>query len=127
MSEYINMWKNFANFSDRTTKRGYWMAVLFGIIASVILIVLERILGIGGYKSVSTSSSFNISVTTGILSNIYSLAALIPGLSITVRRLRDAGKTWKNLFLLLIPLVGAIIVIVQLCKASVSDDGTPVV
>jgi uncharacterized membrane protein YhaH (DUF805 family) len=127
MTEYINMWKNYANFSARTTKRGYWMAVLFGMIAAIIVTVLDRILGFGGYKYVTTSTSVSMSGSMGALSSILSLAMLIPGLAITVRRLRDAGKSWKNLFLLFIPLVGVIIVIVQLCKASVADDGTLVV
>ena len=37
MQEYINMWKNYANFSGRTSRRGYWMAFLFNVIAGFIV------------------------------------------------------------------------------------------
>ena len=103
------MWKNYVNFSDRTTRRGYWMATLFCCIASIIV------------GLIATFLHFEI------LTSIYSLAMLLPGLGITVRRLRDAGKGWGWIFISLVPLVGTIILIVMLCKASVPDDGTPVV
>ena len=43
---------------------------------------------------------------------------LIPGLAISVRRLNDAGYTWKSLLWSFCPLVGWIIVLVRLCKKS---------
>ncbi len=102
---YLNMWKNYVNFKDRTTVRGYWMAVLVNVIASAIL----TIIGIE------------------LLSSLYSLAVLLPGLAICVRRLRDSGRKWGWIFITLVPLVGWIILIVMLCKASQPDDGVPVV
>ena len=109
MTEFLNMWKNYVNFSDRTTVRGYWMAFLFNFIASFIVGLIGSLLGIG------------------FISTIYSLAVLLPGLGICIRRLRDAGKGWGWIFIALVPLVGWIILIVFLCKASIPDDGTPVV
>ena len=109
MTEYLNMWKNYVNFSDRTTRRGYWMAVLFNFIASLIIGLIGGLIGLD------------------FLSYIYSLAVLLPGLGITVRRLRDAGKGWGWIFICLVPLVGWIILLVMLCKASVPDDGVAVV
>ncbi|MBE6974848.1 MAG: DUF805 domain-containing protein [Ruminococcaceae bacterium] len=101
MNEYIAMWKNYANFSDRTSVRGYWMAFLFNILASFV---------IGFISGLVPALSF--------LTAVYSLAVLIPGLAITVRRLRDAGYKWTTYFWLLLPLVGAIIFLVRLCKKS---------
>lgn len=109
MQEYINMWKNYFNFSDRTSLRGYWMAVLFNFLAGLVISIIVRI----------TSLS--------VLSSIYSLAILIPSLAIIVRRLRDAGKGWGWIFINLIPLVGQIIFIVMLCGKPIPEDGTPVV
>ena len=109
MTEYINYWKNYVNFTDRTTVRGYWMAFLFNAIASVIV---GAIIGIIGLEFLAT---------------LWSLANLLPGLGIAVRRLRDAGKHWAWIFINFVPVVGLIIFIVFLCKRSVPDDGTPVV
>ena len=107
MTEFVNMWKNYVNFSDRTTVRGYWMAILFNVIAAVIIGVIAGITGLT------------------FLSGIYSLAVLLPGLAILIRRLRDAGKPWFYIFLGLIPLAGFIILIVMCVKPSIPDDGVP--
>ena len=71
---YVDMWKNFANFSGRTNVGGYWWAFLANFIVSFVI-------GLTGVE---------------VLATVYSLAALIPTISIAVRRLRDAGcsSTW---------------------------------
>ena len=97
---YVDMWKNFANFSGRTSVGGYWWAYLGNIIVSIVL-------GLIGVE---------------VLITVYSLATLIPTLSIAVRRLRDAGKGWGWLFITLVPLVGWIIFIVMMCKPSVNGN-----
>ena len=102
MKEYLDMWKNYANFSGRTSVRGYWMAFLFNFIASLIASFIP------------------------VVSFIYPLAVLIPGLAIAVRRLRDTGKRWTWLFISLVPLAGAIILIIMLCKPSAPIDAEPV-
>ena len=97
---YVDMWKNFANFSGRTNVGGYWWAVLGNFIVSFVL----SLIGVE------------------VLISVYSIATLIPTLSIAVRRLRDAGKGWGWLFITLVPLVGWIIFIIMMCKPSVNDN-----
>lgn len=110
MNEYLDMWKNYANFSGKTTIRGYWMAFLFNFLASFVLGVITGII---------PQLSF--------LSGLYTLAVMIPGLAIVVRRLRDAGKSWGWIFISLVPIAGPIILIVMLCKPSVSSEEETVV
>lgn len=102
MNEYLDMWRHYADFSGRTTVRGYWMAFLFNWLAGVVL---------GVVVTVIPALSF--------LSSLYTLAALVPGLALTIRRLRDGGNGWGWIFISMVPLVGWIILIVKLCKASV--------
>lgn len=102
MQEYIAMWKNYANFSDRTSVRGYWMAYLLNMIIGFVIGAIA-----GAVPALT------------VLGTIYSVAAFIPGLAITVRRLRDAGHTWLSYFWLLLPVIGWIIFIVRLCKKSI--------
>ena len=109
MQEYINMWKNYANFSGRTSRRGYWMAFLFNVIAGFIVGFIS------GFLSV-----FIPAMT--IIGTLYTIVMIVPGLSITIRRLRDAGRHWAWIFINLVPLVGSIILIVQLCKPSASVE-----
>lgn len=107
--EYVAMWKNYANFSDRTNVRGYWMAFLWNWVASFAL----------GYIGNWLNAT--------ILATLYGVAALVPGLALSVRRLKDMGKPWQYIFFALIPIVGAIMLIVWLTKPSIPEDGTPVV
>ena len=64
----------------------------------------------------------NVAPALAFLSGLYSLVALVPGLALTIRRLRDGGNGWGWIFISLVPLVGVIILIVKLCKASVPYD-----
>ena len=98
------MWKNYANFSGRTSVGGYWLAFLFNCVAATAL---------GFIAMIAPALAF--------ISGLYSIAALIPGIAITVRRLRDAGKNWAWIFISFVPLVGVIIFIIMLCKPSVPD------
>ena len=104
MNYYLDMWRNFANFSGRTTCRGYWMAFLFNFIISFVIGVIAGATGLT------------------VLSSIYTYAALIPGLAMSVRRLRDGGNHWANLFWAFLPIIGTIILIVKLCKPSVAES-----
>lgn len=56
----------------------------------------------------------------GIFYGLYSLALLIPGLAVRVRRLHDIGKSGWMILVGLIPLIGAIWLIVLY-----ATEGTP--
>lgn len=103
MNEYLEMWKNYANFTGRTTVRGYWMAVVFQILAVIVLSVLGAL------------------IRFPALTALYSLATLIPGLALTVRRLRDSGRYWAWIFISFVPVIGGIWLIVLLCMPSAAQ------
>lgn len=109
MYEYKAMWQNFANFRDRTSVRGYWMAFLFNFLVGLVLSIIIAII---------PQLSF--------LSGLYSLAALIPGLALAVRRLNDTGRHWGWLFISLVPLVGSIILIIFMCQPTTNYQGNQV-
>lgn len=110
MKEYLAMWKNYANFSGRTSVRGYWMAFLFNFIIGLVL----------GFIVIALPD-------LSFISSLYSLAALIPGIALCVRRIRDTGKKWTWIFISFVPLVGSIILIVLLCKPSVPEGASAAV
>ncbi len=99
---WIDFWKRFFDFDGVTDRRSFWITIL---INGVLFGALGGILGALGEVGVTISS-------------VISLVSLIPGLAMDVRRLRDAGYKWTSLLLCLIPLVGAIIVIVRFCKPT---------
>jgi len=55
----------------------------------------------------------------GYIYLFYALAVFIPGLAVAVRRLHDISKSGWYLLILLIPLAGAIWMIVLMCTDSV--------
>lgn len=93
---------NYCNFQGRASRSEYWWYALFILILNF---AIGFICGITG---------FNVEIITAIVS----LALLLPGLGLCVRRLHDVGKSGWYLLFGLIPLIGAIILIVFYCKES---------
>lgn len=98
---------NYANFSGRARRKEYWMFVLINLIISYGLIIL------GGV--------FESSILV-ILSYVYSLAVLIPSIAVAVRRMHDIGKSGWMILVGLIPVVGAIWLIVLLATEGNSGS-----
>ncbi|MDE5586448.1 MAG: DUF805 domain-containing protein [Muribaculaceae bacterium] len=94
--------QNYCNFSGRASRSEYWWYVLFTAILGFVITV------------VFCWSENAVSIVSGIVN----LALLLPGLGLCVRRLHDIGKSGWWIFLALIPLIGAIILIVWYCKDS---------
>ena len=124
MKEFAAFWKNYVNFSDRTTRRGYWMAYLFIIIAGIVVGIVSGISDAIGLLPIVYTVMY---VPYNVLDVVWFIALILPTIAISVRRLRDMGKKWTWLFISLVPIVGIIWYIVLLCKPSLPDDGTPVV
>ena len=73
----------------------------------------------GGLVAVTESSFLAvISLILLLIFFAYGIAAFLPSIALTVRRLRDAGYNWPYIFVTFIPFVGWIILIVLLCKPT---------
>ncbi len=90
----------FATFSGRARRSEYWWFALFTVLVSLVANVLDR--AIGGQW----------------ISLVVSLALLVPSLAVAWRRLHDTGRTGAWYFLVLIPLIGAIVLIVFFVQDS---------
>ena len=90
---------NYANFSGRARRKEYWMFVLFNIIISMVLGFIFPMLQV-----------------------VYSLAVLIPGFAVAVRRMHDVGKSGWFFLVGFIPIIGSIWIIFLMCKDSDSSD-----
>jgi uncharacterized membrane protein YhaH (DUF805 family) len=93
--------KNYVNFEGVAGRGEYWWFALFGFLVGLGTAILDGFAG-----------------SAGIFGLLWGLATLLPQLSLSVRRLRDAGHSWTALFLALIPFVGFIILIVYLASPS---------
>ena len=54
-----------------------------------------------------------------VLLVVYGIAQIFPSLSITIRRLRDAGKQWVWIFINFVPLIGGFWFLYLLVQPSV--------
>ena len=101
MEWYLKVLKqHYADFGGRARRQEYWMFCLFNIIIAILLGVMA---GIGA--AVLDTGAFLL------LPNLYSLAVLIPGIAVSVRRLHDTGKSGWYLLVGLIPVVGVFILL----------------
>jgi uncharacterized membrane protein YhaH (DUF805 family) len=98
---YLKVLRNYVDFSGRARRKEYWMFVLINMLISIGLLIVDGITG-----------TYNAELGWGLLSGIYALAVLIPSIAVGVRRLHDRDKSGWWLLILLIPLIGAIVILV---------------
>ena len=91
------VFENYANFEGRARRSEYWWFALGQMILAVIAMVLDNVLGITFGK-----------IQYGPIYAVFALATLIPGIAVAVRRLHDVGKSGWFYFIVLIPIIGAI-------------------
>lgn len=111
MQWYLKVLKQYADFSGRARRTEFWMFVLFSAIVSIILGLIDTLIGTASFVGRGTSFTYS----PGILQWLYGLAVLIPTLAVGVRRLHDTDRTGWWWLIWLIPIVGQIVLIVFWC------------
>jgi uncharacterized membrane protein YhaH (DUF805 family) len=109
MHRYLDVLKKYAVFHGRARRKEYWY---FGLVNPIITMALAVIDGITG--------SFIAEADIGLLSGLYTLGVLLPGIVVSVRRLHDTNRTGWWLLIYLIPVIGALVFLV-----FVVQDGKP--
>ncbi len=94
----------YVDFQGKTDRKTFWIVFLTNFVIGIVLGILSSIPFVGGLFVAITS--------------LYSLATLVPGIAIYVRRLNDIGKSWPYIFFGFIPCVGSIILLVFACMSS---------
>lgn len=107
MNWYIEVLKKYAVFNGRARRKEYWYFILFHMIISLVVGVIDGLTG-----------SFSGEVGVGLLGAIYALALLIPSIAVIVRRLHDTDRSGWWILISLIPLIGTIVLIVFLVLDS---------
>lgn len=82
MNWYFEVLKKYAVFTGRSRRTEYWYFFGFNFLNSIILSLMDLTFG-----------TFDVESGYGVLNTIYSLAVLIPGIAVGVRRMHDLGKS----------------------------------
>lgn len=94
---------NYVNFTGRACRSEYWYWALFVLIGFIVAEIIDAVIGVAVFYT------------------LFALAVLLPNIAIGVRRLHDLDRSGWWLLLGLIPLIGAIILLVWFC--SKGTDG----
>jgi len=111
MNWYLEVLKKYAVFDGRARRKEYWYFFLISTVISIFLALIDSFTG-----TISEEAGL------GLLSGIYALAVLIPGLSVTVRRLHDANRSGWWILIGLIPVIGGIALLVFMVLDSTPGD-----
>ena len=101
LEAYKSFWTRAFDFKGRTSRADYWWAVLASFLVAFVLLILSA-----------------ISESLSVFYALYYFAGIIPNLSMSIRRVRDMGKSWQWIFINFIPIAGGIWFLIILCRPS---------
>lgn len=109
MNWFLMALKKYAVFSGRAQRAEYWYYVLFYLIINLVLGYIDRLMN----PTIPQDGA-------GVLTGVFVLATLIPSLAVGARRLHDTNRSGWWLLISLIPLIGAVVLLIFTVQ-----DGTP--
>ena len=113
MHWYLEVFRKYAVFSGRARRQEYWIFFLVSALVTIFLVVTEEFMG---WKFEMDGDDL------GFLSTLYHIAIFIPYLAVTIRRLHDTDRSGWWVLIALIPLVGAIVLLVLLMLTGTRGD-----
>jgi uncharacterized membrane protein YhaH (DUF805 family) len=98
---YVEAFRKYATFSGRATRSEFWYFQLFNIIANIVLVmIIDGIFGI--------SEAYYL----------YLIILIIPAWALITRRLHDVGKSGWFLLISIIPIIGALWLLILYVRDS---------
>lgn len=110
MNWFLMALKKFADFSSRSRRKEYWFFVLFYLLIYIVLAIVDNMTGMAKAEYGGV----------GPLGGLFMLAMIVPSIAVAARRLHDIGKSGWWQLLAIVPLIGAIVLLIWYVK-----DGEP--
>ncbi|MDR7379589.1 uncharacterized membrane protein YhaH (DUF805 family) [Rhodoferax ferrireducens] len=107
MNWFVDALKKYAVFSGRAQRSEYWYFFLFYFGLAIGAALLDGMVG-----------AFNRQAGVGVFGSIVALGLLLPSLAVGVRRLHDIDRSGWWLLIAVVPVVGAIVLLVFSLKDS---------
>lgn len=114
INAYKNFFKGYVDFTGRSTRSEYWWIWL----GNMILLVPFYSVYFKGLANPRNEAALMALGGIAIIYMIFGIALFLPGLALTVRRLRDAGFHWALIFIIFIPMVGPLALLVLLAMPT---------
>lgn len=111
MNWYVDVLRKYAVFSGRARRKEYWFFVLFNLLIVAGLTLVDMF--VGTYDPVRE---------VGLLSGLYGIGVILPSLAVGARRLHDSGRTAWWLLIGLVPVIGAIVLLIFFVLDSQTGD-----
>ena len=114
INAYKNFFKGYVDFTGRSTRSEYWWIWLTNMILLVPFYSAY-------FKVLANPRNETALMALGgiaIIYMIFGIALFLPGLALTVRRLRDAGFHWALIFVIFIPMVGPLALLALLAMPT---------
>ncbi len=122
INAYKSFFKGYVDFAGRSTRSEYWWVWLGNMI-----LYIPFFFAYGNALANLRNESALIALGgIAIIYMVIGLALLLPGLALTVRRLRDAGFHWALIFVAFVPFVGSIALLVLLAMPT-KEEATPAI
>lgn len=107
-----SFWTNYTNFKGRARRSEYWFVQLFLVVVNLAAAVIDFALMDGDVERFIANGG------GGIVGLVLILATIIPAIAVLIRRLHDTGRRGWWALIGLIPIAGAIVLLVFTVKDS---------
>ena len=108
--------KKYADFSTRASRKEFWSFALFYWFLCLAMFMISILV------DVVFEHSFQMFRLTVGVSVIIALLLMVPTYAVCVRRLHDTGRSGWWILLYFIPCIGAIALLIMLCRESDEDN-----
>lgn len=99
---------NYVGFTGRARRAEFWWWTLFVLLVDAFLLILLAIFT--SYEGLELAGAGVI-----IIYLLFSVAVVLPGLAVAVRRLHDIGMSGWWYLIVLVPVIGPIIPLIWFC------------
>lgn len=111
MDWFLLAYRRYAVFQGRARRTEYWMFFLMYLVVFLFLAAMDGLLGRWDEKA-----------GIGLLSGLFALGSLLPGLGLAVRRLHDTDRSGWWVLVGCIPLVGFLVLMYFAARRGTPGD-----
>lgn len=109
--------KKTLDFQGRTSRKAYWMFVLFSNLIWFFCIFIDNVFELT-YVEYSWDYTYSYESLFGPFSTFFGIGAIFPGIALAIRRLHDVNKSGWYILINLIPILGGLIFFFSMIKAG---------